>query len=165
MDDFLKKLQTAFDTPSPPCPFFGKIYCNFFQESMTKIFDQHQTPICKHAWYHYFMSREGAWWWFDHSRAALRYLCYFFPVAIFWPETSHYHPTCFTSVWVRAVLVKCLNVILTAKKVTKEVKKWELKAILWPFLGQGVTLWRWDSYNMNFNGTHDLVRFWALLDV
>ena len=33
------------------------------------------------------------------------------------------HPTCVRSVWVRSALDRCINVVLTTKKVTKEVKK------------------------------------------
>ena len=45
------------------------------------------------------------------------------------------HPTCVRSVWVRSALDRCINVVLTTKKVTKEVKKLGKMAILWLFLG------------------------------
>ena len=46
--------------------------------------------VVKHAWHHCVISREGICWWHDHSRAALRHLCYFLPVAIFHLQNSHF---------------------------------------------------------------------------
>ena len=41
---------------------------------------------------------------------------------------------CMRKVLVRSVLVLCINVVIAPKKVTKKVKKWGKKAILWLFL-------------------------------
>ena len=45
--------------------------------------DLNGPKVCKHAWYHCFISIEVVWWWYYHFGATLRLLCYFLPVAIF----------------------------------------------------------------------------------
>ena len=40
-----------------------------------------------------FISREGVWWWFGHSWAVLRRLCYFLPVAIVYPKIVIFRPS------------------------------------------------------------------------
>ena len=63
-------------------------------------------------------------------------------IAIFWTHPTldecltmvqmvqHHHPVCVTGLWVRSVLVSCINVVLTTKKVTRKVLAIKI-AIFW----------------------------------
>ena len=44
---------------------------------------------------------------------------------------SHHDPICVTSVWVRLIPKVSITVVVTAKRMTKEAKKWGKMAILW----------------------------------
>ena len=44
---------------------------------------------------------------------------------------SHHDPICVTSVWVRLMPKVSITVVVTAKRMTKEAKKWGKMAILW----------------------------------
>ena len=43
---------------------------------------------------------------------------------------QHHHPVCVTGLWVCSVLVSCINVVLTTKKVTRKVLAIKI-AIFW----------------------------------
>ena len=63
-------------------------------------------------------------------------------IAIFWTHPTpdecltmvqmvqHHHSVCVTGLWVRSVLVSCINVVLTTKKVTRKVLAIKI-AIFW----------------------------------
>ena len=63
-------------------------------------------------------------------------------IAIFWTHPTpdecltmvqmvqHHHTACVTGLWVRSVLVSCINVVLTTKKVTRKVLAIKI-AIFW----------------------------------
>ena len=93
--------------------------------------------VVKHAWCRCFISREGVWWWFDHSRnlplepACHRGLIFTHKIAIFWTTLTpdmcmgmakmapYHHPTCVTSVWACSLPKVSITVVLTTKRVTK----------------------------------------------